>query len=212
MLGFFRRKWPEIPFDEIRKRARILVVDDQDFAYRTLFERDGYTLEKWSDIERLSDLEEGAFDVILLDLQGVGRQESADQGFGVLRHLREKAPAQIIVAYSNADWGLQYQEFFKLADAVLPKSADYMDFKRQIDELLTKRFSLGFYVNRVLREASSLDIDPGHLRREVEKAILKQDPKKLRRLLEREGVSSVQIDRLLSIVSSAIGILKLWIA
>jgi hypothetical protein len=48
MIPFFRKKgWPDIPFSEIKKRARMLVIDDSDFPYQTLFERDGYTLEKW---------------------------------------------------------------------------------------------------------------------------------------------------------------------
>jgi hypothetical protein len=99
-----RRRWPSVPFDEIRKRARLLVIDDEDFPYQQLFIRDGYTLEKWDEIRQLGDLEQGKCDLILLDLQSVGRSESAEQGFGVRRHIRRESLAQIIVAYSNADW------------------------------------------------------------------------------------------------------------
>jgi CheY-like chemotaxis protein len=48
------------------------VIDDQDFPYKELFERDGYTVTKWDDVHDLAQLESGEFDLILLDLLGVG--------------------------------------------------------------------------------------------------------------------------------------------
>lgn len=107
-----RRRWPEIPFEDIKKRARIVVIDDSEFIYLPLFKKDGYNIEKWSDIIDLPKLEIGYFDIILLDILGVGKEQSADQGLGILRHLRQVSPAQIIIAYSSSDWSLKYQAFF----------------------------------------------------------------------------------------------------
>src|SRR5712692_9190275 len=112
LLGFSPAEWPKTPFEEIRRRARLLVIDDQEFPYMELFRRDGYTIEKWPDVKTLSDLQDGKYDLLLLDLQGVGRQESREQqGFGILKHLREQSPTLVVVAYSNADWSLKYQDF-----------------------------------------------------------------------------------------------------
>jgi CheY-like chemotaxis protein len=90
----------------MRKRARLLVIDDQEFAYERLFERDGYNLTKWKDIENLEPLENGEYDVILLDIQGVGKQYSEEQGLGILRHIRKSNPTQIVIAYSGDDYKL----------------------------------------------------------------------------------------------------------
>jgi CheY-like chemotaxis protein len=98
----FRPQWPTVAFDEMKKRARLLVIDDNDFPYQSLFDRDGYTLDKWNDVDDLSKIESGYFDIILLDLQGVGIAQSAEQGLGVLKHIRRKNPCQILIAYSNA--------------------------------------------------------------------------------------------------------------
>ena len=66
MILFFQKKqWPKLELDEIRKRARILVIDDNEFAYQPLFENDGYTIEKWDDLDDLPKLEKGYFDIIL---------------------------------------------------------------------------------------------------------------------------------------------------
>jgi CheY-like chemotaxis protein len=210
MWFFGSPKWPDIPIDEIRKRARLLVIDDDEFPYQTLFERDGYTLEKWPDVLDLSKLESGYFDVILLDLQGVGRQQSNEQGLGILRHLRQTTPAQVIIAYSSADWPLKYQEFFELADAVLSKSSDYVDFKRKVDQLLEERFSIGFYLTRIQTIVGKNIDDPVRLERLAREAILRKNPTKLRRFLEDRLQSQDLIADVLSLVQIAIGILSLW--
>lgn len=137
------------PFDEIKKRAKILVIDDNEFAYAPLFSRDGYTIEKWDDVENLERLENNYYDLVLLDIQGVGRNESEEEGFGILKHIRAKSPAQIVIAFSNADWSLKYQDFFDLADRKLAKSQDYVEFKRTVDDLLTQRFNTSFYINKI---------------------------------------------------------------
>lgn len=176
---FSSRKWPNLSMDEIRKRAKILVIDDMDFAYLELFKKDGYTLDKWSDVEDLPKLESGYYDLVLLDIQGVGTKQSQEQGLGVLKHLRKASPAQIVIAYSNADFSLKYQEFFRMADSTLAKSEDYVDFKRAVDQLLGQRFSLGFYVDRVAKIASPYISDASKLKEIVSSSIQKGDKKKL---------------------------------
>jgi hypothetical protein len=209
-MWFKRPKWPDIPFDEIKKRSRLLVIDDDDFPYQTLFERDGYTLEKWPDVTDLPKLESGYFDILLLDLQGVGRQQSSEQGLGILRHLRKTTPAQIIIAYSSADWPLKYQEFFEQADAVLGKSSDYFDFKRKVDELLEQRFSIGFYLARIQRVVGPNIDDPARLERLSRDAILQKNTSKLRGFLEDRMQSAEAIGDVLSLIQTAVAIASLW--
>jgi len=209
-MWFRRPKWPDIPFDEIKKRARLLVIDDDEFPYQILFERDGYTLEKWPDVTDLSKLESGFFDILLLDLQGVGRQQSSEQGLGILRHLRKATPAQIIIAYSSADWPLKYQEFFEQADAVLGKSSDYVDFKRKVDQLLEQRFSIGFYLGRIQKLVGPNIDDPARLERLSRDSILRKDTSKLRRFLEDRMQSPEAIGDVLGLIQTAIAIASLW--
>ena len=73
---FSNKKWPSISADEIRKRSRILVIDDEDFLYFDLFERNGYNIRKWNDIEDLEKLVNAEYDVSLLDIQGIGKDFS----------------------------------------------------------------------------------------------------------------------------------------
>ena len=207
MRGLFsKNKWPNLPFDEIKKRARLLVIDDSDFAYNELFKRDGYTIDKWDDVDKLTTLEDGYYDIILLDIHGVGKSISSDEGFGTLKHLRVTTPAQIIIAYSNADWSLKYQEFFDLADSRLDKRSDYVDFKRTVDNLLKDRFSLGFYVNRIKNAAPRTVAPHNKLQKIIEKSIQSGNIDKLFDYLKIHWSDDENIKNALKIAQSAIKI------
>ncbi len=208
----WRDAWPVLTDDEIRRRSRILVIDDQDFPYKKTFTADGYTVEKWADVKRLPDLENGQYDLILLDLQGVGRSQSADEGLGVLQHLRLVAPAQIVIAYSNAaNFSLKDEPFFRLADAVLHKTADYVDFKREVDRLLRRRFSINFYVERVAAQLGEQAEDIPRLSRKTRSAILSCSPDKLEHFLRRRTpIDNPNIDRAIKVAQVGVAVMKLW--
>jgi response regulator RpfG family c-di-GMP phosphodiesterase len=202
-------KWPTYPLSELRKRAKLLVIDDQSFSYVELFNRDGYAIEKWDDVKDLCKLETGYYDIILLDIHGVGREISPkEQGFGVLKHIRSVNPAQIIVAYSNESWSFKYSEFFDLADAKLDKNDDYVAFKEKIDTMLQNRFSLGFYVRKIETEASPYNVNTKKLYSLSENAILTNSPGKLESYLKPIVDNKEIINNILLIASSATQLLS----
>lgn len=204
------RALPEPTFEQIVGRARILVVDDQEFPYLSLFRRDGYTMTKWRDVNKLSEIEQGKFDVVLLDLQGIGKKLSHDQGLGVLRHIKAVRPTQVVVAYSNADWPVKYQPFFDLADAVLPKSADYVNFKKSVDDLLQEHFSVGFHLQQLRGELTKAGADDWWARRAAKRAVAGRDPERLARVLRRRGLDQDTISSLIGLVQIAIGVAQIW--
>ena len=140
---------------------------------------------------------------------GVGKEQSQEQGLGILRHLHQICPTQIIIAYSNADWSLKYQEFFNLADAVMAKSSDYVEFKRTVDKLLRDRFSMGFYVDRVVKLTTPYLGDSRKIQTLVTKAILKKSPTKLDAFLRSHIDDKDTITMVLQITQVATAIASL---
>jgi CheY-like chemotaxis protein len=206
-----RRADFEIPLNEIIARIRILVIDDQDFPYVKLFKRDGYNVEKWKDVDKLTQIEQGGYDLILLDLQGVGSTISvSEQGLGVLRHIKKVRPTQLVIAYSNAEFPLQYQPFFELADGVLQKSADYLDFKRKVDELLQANFSIGFQIRRIEREFSQAGLSPDKGAKLARRALQTRDTETMRSYLTKHTDDAVTVDRVIAVAQLAISIAGLW--
>ena len=98
MFGFRKKTFEQVnlslPFNEIRKRARILVIDDDEeaFPYK-LLEKEGYNVQYWPKVEVLRDLENGEYDIIILDIFGVASAEmSTNDGLGILEHLKKHNP------------------------------------------------------------------------------------------------------------------------
>ncbi|WP_143446652.1 DNA-binding transcriptional response regulator [Kibdelosporangium aridum] len=205
-----KKNRPELPLSEIILRVRILVIDDQDFPYIKLFKRDGYTIEKWRDVTSIKALEQGQYDLILLDLQGVGARVSIeDQGLGVLKHIKQVRPSQLVIAYSNAEFPVKYQSFFELADGVLPKSADYFDFKRKVDDLLRNNFSLGFHMERISTALNEVGLSGRKDLKLAKKAVRRGDTSALRQHLSRT-LDNVTVEKIVSIAQLAINVTRLW--
>jgi len=200
-----QRSWPKLATEDIVKRARLLVIDDAEFPLIKSFRKDGYNMEKWNDVRDLGSLESDSFDLILLDLQGVGRGHSPDQGFGILKHIRETNPAQIVVAYSNEEWPLEYQPFFHNADAVLPKTkTDYYEFKRTVDSLLAKRFSLDYYVERAASEMHDYAGAAPKAPKKIRAAILDRKSDDLADYLKARIDDAHTVERVIQVVQIAI--------
>lgn len=195
--------------EDIRKRAQLLIIDDHDVPFQALFERDGYHIERWAAVENVSRLTDGYFDIILLDLHGVGLKEDAGlQGLGVLRHVKETNPAQLVVAYSAQPWSVSFSDFFALADAVLDKGDAYLQFKGTVDTLLTRRYSVGYFIakiNDVLGDhAAAAPSSVSKALRSIERGT----PQPLARYLAGRITDEATIDRVLTIVGIAISVLK----
>ena len=207
MTLFSKFQWDEIDREIIKRRSNILVIDDDEFPYLTLFKKDEYKIEKWSDIKNLNKLENCYYDVILLDIQGVGGEHSKEEGLGILKHIKEVSPSQIVIAYSNADWSLKYQAFFDLADEKLSKGLDYTEFKRAVDYQLKRCFSYEYYEKKIL-EVIGNGNGQKQLINSIKKSIKRNDTRMFEIYLERLRLDSKKIVMVLEILSHAISIYK----
>jgi DNA-binding response OmpR family regulator len=206
-FNIFNFKWPELSFDELKKRTRILIIDDENFEYIPLFEDDGYAIDKWNDIktDKLTELEEGLYDIILLDIQGVGKELSQDQGFGILRHLKHSNPTQIIIAYSNSDYNLKYQEFFQLANDTIGKTSDYFEFKEVVDKNIRMRFSYDYYYSSIEKEINN-KADMKKVKQYFNKSIKAKNPQVFSHYLNNVNLPKDIVSVIIQILSSAIQI------
>jgi DNA-binding response OmpR family regulator len=165
---------------KIRKRARILVIDDKADAFPVdAMKQRGYNVDYWPDItaECLHRLEKGDYDIIILDIRGVGTQISREEGFGVLKRLKDVNPALTVVAFSGASFDIGESEFFKLADDVLQKPADLFTCEDKINALLANSFGflqLWEAVDVLLKSAGAGKWRRGRLKSALKKALDKQ--------------------------------------
>lgn len=208
----FKRNRPKpfepLPFEEIRKRATLLVIDDSEFGYQELFERDQYHIQRWPEVQTLSQLTDSNFDLILLDLHGVGLREDPQlQGLGILRSIKDRNPTQLVVAYTSHEWGARAQEFFALADAVLEKDDPYVTFKRAVDDLLSRRYTPGYFIGRINQVLGDQAILVPEAVAQATKAIQRRTTTAIRSYLGSRITDQLTVDRVIAIIGIAISIL-----
>jgi DNA-binding NtrC family response regulator len=133
-------------FLEVKKRTRILVIDDEDSFPIQLFRDEGYSIDKWDIVKDYSKLENGFYDIIVLDIKGVARHISENDGLGVLENLKKTNPSQIVVSYSQYSYDLNKLPFFQMADENIAKPSDYLKIRNIIDNLLINFFKPDRYI------------------------------------------------------------------
>jgi len=213
--GMWRAR-PEVKapsLETVRKTAKVVVIDDQSFPAERLFKRDGYHIERWSKVENVSQLTDSHFDIILLDLHGVGLQESPErQGLGILQHVKQRNPTQLVVAYSAQPWNISNRDYFALADGVLEKGSDYLIFKETVDELLLRRYSVGYFIYKMNQELGDSAASAPKAVPKALQAIRQDNVNKLRVYLEKTIQDKKTIDRVLTVIGIAVKVSRMMLS
>jgi CheY-like chemotaxis protein len=160
---FWKRKYPSLQarpwyneLSEIKKKAKIVVIDDERTFPTQLFSDSGYNIVEWEKVRDYEKLEKGEFDIIILDIMGVALEISKDDGLGVLESLKTTNPSQIIVAFSQHSYDLGKSKFWAMSDDKIAKPSDFLSIKSVVDNLLINVFRPERYVqqmHKVLRDA-----------------------------------------------------------
>lgn len=138
-----------VDIEELKKRLRIVVIDDEDSFPVKLFQEAGYSIDKWDKVENYNKLESGFYDIIVLDIAGIALHISENDGLGVLEDLKSYNPTQIIIAFSQHSFDLSKAKFWQLADDQIAKPSDFLKIKRAIDNLIENKFTPQRYLNSI---------------------------------------------------------------
>jgi DNA-binding response OmpR family regulator len=182
ILSFLRKqkRIESLPFNktssELKRKTKIVVIDDEEesFPYK-LLQDDGYTIEWWEkvDAQKLNRLENGDFDIIILDIMGVADRElSNTDGIGVLKRIKNVNKHQIIVAFSGQSYDLSKTEFWRLADDALSKPVTFIQCKEILDSLIRKHINIISYWNAVKAQLVANNTPESNIRK-IEKDIVK---------------------------------------
>lgn len=166
-----------IPLDELRKRCKTLVVDDEEASFPTAaLKNEGYTIDWWDrvDADGLARLESGQFDLIILDIQDIAEPGLSDtgDGLGILRRLKDINPEQFVVAFSGREFDLDAVPFWRLADDALRKPVTLIACKAKLDVWIRECLDPVAQWERIKRRLIANNISPLALRR-VEGAIVR---------------------------------------
>jgi DNA-binding response OmpR family regulator len=141
---------PHLSFSEQKKRVKIVVVDDDPRSFPTAhLQEDGYTIDAWTKIDaaRLQRLENGDYDIVILDIMGITDHSVSEtgDGLGVLKRIKSVNPNQVVVAFSGNSYDLSKVPFWEMADDVLPKPVSLTQCKELLDGLIKEQISVQKY-------------------------------------------------------------------
>ena len=146
--GVFRAK----PLEELIKVLEIVIIDDEDIFPVELFKDYEYRITKWDEVTsaRLKELQSGQFDIIILDINGVAKQLSEEDGFAIIETIKSNNPSQILIAYSGQTYDSSKQKYWQMADDTIPKPGGFLRIKEMIDSIIVNQFTPERYLG-VLR-------------------------------------------------------------
>lgn len=165
---------PSNDFEELKRFTRIVVIDDENSFPQQLFQNEGYSIEKWDKVKDYGKLENGFYDIIVLDIMGVALHLSEADGLGVLESLKKNNPAQIIISFSQHSYDLDKIRFFQLADENIKKPSDFIKIKAVIDNFIITQFKPERYINalnHLLNKSNFSEKEIKKVNSEIAKAI-----------------------------------------
>ncbi|HTA62260.1 MAG TPA: hypothetical protein VK835_07390, partial [Bacteroidia bacterium] len=73
-------------FNEAKFKARVAFIDDEEIVHVERLRNDGYNITHFPDIDNIDDFVRKKYHVIILDIQGVGKNLSPEsEGWGLLK-------------------------------------------------------------------------------------------------------------------------------
>lgn len=152
MLEIFTKKEPlekltENQFDKVKFKARIAFIDDEELTHIDRLRKDGYNITHFADIDKIDDFIRKEYHVIILDIQGVGKELTPNQeGWGLLKYIKEEYPHIVVIMFTGADWSItQYKDLANKADDFIGKDLEFLDFKSKLDNGIRKAFSTDYH-------------------------------------------------------------------
>lgn len=198
----------ELSSEEINKakfQARIAIVDDEEVPNMENMQNDGYNIHKLSDIPKMDDFIAQKYHVVILDIQGVGKKISPEsEGWGILDYLKKEHPHVVVIVFTGADWSItKFKERADLADFIIGKDSEYLNFKMKVDAAIKKAFSIDFHLDILKNQIQNSNENKQKIE-DVIKKYGRNDEKakrKIRNLTSNESTLQ-SVDSVLSIISA----------
>jgi hypothetical protein len=132
-----------------RQSARILVVDDTEFAPLENLKRHNFHIVRLSDITSIGDVT--PYQIILCDLLGVGRELNPSlQGAHLIQQIKKTFPEKFVVAYTRGSASNLIQASILVADRFTQKDTSIEDWTELLDDIIND-LSNPAYVWRKMR-------------------------------------------------------------
>jgi hypothetical protein len=142
----------ELPREELLRRARCVILDDQSPEFLSDLQGHGLAVEHWTSTDNpsLARLETGFYDLLLLDYSGVGSKYGKAEGLDFLRHLKRVNKSLVILAFTGKTFDSSKADFFRLTDGVIKKDSGIADTLAEVERHLSRALTPAYQWNAFL--------------------------------------------------------------
>ncbi len=198
-----------LPIEEIKKQSKILFIDDEDVALISILRKENWIVDHWKDVQSLTRLESGEFDLIFLDIGGVGQQYSPEkEGFGILERIKSQNPSVLVVAYSGLEFDFSKSKFWELADGKLSKTLGAIDAIELMEGLLKEKFSGINLWKDAVTLLQEQEIPDREIKKMESELCRSKNEKTIKALLEKHIKKESKLQNILGIIAKITMILK----
>ena len=174
-------------------------------------QRHEYNITQKKDLTDLRDAE--AYKIVLCDIRGVGNfLRSEFGGAYLIKQLKEKYPAKIIIAYTANEYSARFEQFLSYADDVVPKGSYALeDWTSLLDRLLKELadpVKIWDRTRRTLIDAGVPTLDVAKYESDYVTAIKKGKFESFVKIYEKK--TSTGADIMVSLFKALPGILQLF--
>jgi len=141
-VKLFGKIFKKKPFslEEIKRRARVLFVDDESVYYLiSNINQAGWNVSHVSEITNFDSDEIRNADIIFLDYKNVGvKLTPTEEGIGLLKVIRKKYPEKHLIFYSGYAGFIPGHEVHGIADDWIQKNSDPYVYINRIEDAAKK--------------------------------------------------------------------------
>ena len=126
------------------KKLNILILDDEPQNYPIEYLRNcKYRINHREEIS-LSNIDEILdFDLIILDITGIVKEDKQKGGFELLKRLRKEKPlGQAIIAASSKRFDLSVADFYEMADVKIKTPIDGIEMEEVLEQAMKLKFNV----------------------------------------------------------------------
>lgn len=145
------------------KNSKICIIDDGIQDLKSLIKglkAEGFNnLVEKKKVNSVNELLQEDYDLIILDITGVAKEISAEDGIGVLSELKRNNPALQVLVVSGSSFSPELSQRLSQADLIRNKPVLPSDLSADVDELLKYRKDEYWAALSILRELRHLKPD-----------------------------------------------------
>lgn len=137
------KKIKEKNITELRKKVKVLMIDDEEYDIVELLKNRGYNVYYKEDISYALEVE--PFDIVILDIKGVAKKfGSTYEGFGFAKEIKMIYPHKLVLCYSGTS-DININEQLGSIDGFIKKDTDIDVWSQKLDSYIKKYCSIDYH-------------------------------------------------------------------